>query len=353
MRIAPALTRAGAGLALALAAVSCGDDPTVPGRTPRPSAARDIGDSNTVFGWAEDINASGTVVGWRSTTDGDPRYTPFLWTESGGMTNLGRLPGDTWDAAAVAINDRGEVVGISQSRPFLWTASGGMRGLGMPAGAVFAVPMDISEDGHVAGAWQGADRRQHPVVWTREGGMRELPLPSHIASAVAEGVNSRGEVVGSGCPAPCDVQSPSHALFWPATGAPLDLGVRLGLWDSRAVGITDAGVVAGTLRRRQDSAYVAFTWSASAGLRNLGRFPGAPSSFAAAIGEGGHVVGHSGGRPFDWTAGDGMRDLGTLPGNPTTVHAQATGVDRSGQAAGTIYTGRGPRPVLFVSLSAP
>ena len=353
MRRAPRLVTAGTALALGLAAGACGDDPIVPERLSPPSVARDIGDSNTVFGWAEDINASGQVVGWRLTGDGDPRYTPFLWTEAGGMTNLGRLPGDTWDAAAVAINDRGEVVGISQSRPFLWTASGGMRGLGMPAEAVFAVPMDVSEDGRVAGSWQEAGGKRHPFVWTQEAGMRDLPVPVDIGSASAKGVNARGQAVGEGCTMTCDTGGSSRALVWSATGEVLDLGQRLRVRDSYAAGISDAGVVAGTLRRREGGPAVAFIWSAAAGLRELGTLRGETNSWAEAIGEGGDVVGHSGQRPFAWTAKGGMRDLGTLPDNPATLHSETTGVNRSGQVVGTIHTGRGPRAVMYVTLPAP
>lgn len=294
MRLSPTLALA-AALGIAPGVASCGDDPAVPERTPRPSAA----------------------------------------------------------AAAVAINDRGEVVGVSQNRPFLWTASGGMRSLGVPAGAVFAIAMDISEDGRVVGAWEDAGGKRRPLLWTPGAGVRDLPLPVKIGSAGAYGVNARGQAVGSGCLAPCDATSGSWALTWTATGELFDLGHLLGVWDSQAVGITDDGVVAGTLRRDAGSPWIAFTWSAARGLRELGTLPGAESSFTVAIGDGGHVVGYSGGRPFDWTATDGMRDLGTLPGNPTTLTSQATGINRSGQAAGTIHTGNGPRPVLFVSLSAP
>ena len=337
-------------LGIAAGVAACGDDPTRPGPLGPIAVARDIGDSATVFGWAEDVNASGQVAGWRLTSGGEMHYTPYLWSESGGMQNLGRLPGTSGHAMAGAINDRGDVVGISGDRPFLWTASGGMRDLGLPTGAVSAVPLDVAEDGRVAGTWRDAGGTPHAFVWTAEAGMRDLPVPASMAWASAWGVNSHGQVAGTGCASPCADESLTRALVWPATGEPLDLGLQLGVRSSQAIGITDQGVVAGTLQRRAGGPWTAFTWSASAGLRELGTLPGEENSWAHAIGEGGHVVGSAGSRAFVWTAQGGMRDLGMVPGADTTTHsAQATGVNRWGQAVGTIRNPSSPRPVLFVN----
>lgn len=325
----------------------------MPERQLAPSAARDIGDSVTAHGWAQDINASGQVVGYRMMTVGSGTvYSAYLWTAAGGMTDLGRLPGTTGHAMAGAINDRGDVVGVSGGRPFLWSVGGGMRDLGLPSGATYAVPLDMSEDGRVVGSWGDGDGRMHPFLWTPDGGMRELPVPTPTKFASAWGVNSRGQVVGYGCALPCEDESLTHAFLWSPTGAVVDLGQQLGLRETYAAGITDAGVVAGTLRRASGP-YVAFTWSASKGLRELGTLPGATFSWARGIGEGGHVVGYSGERAFVWTARDGMRDLGQLPGDRLQADLQAEGVNRLGQAVGSVRVPQVPRPVVFVTGSPP
>lgn len=336
------------------ALAACGDDPTVPVRPAIISVARDIGDSTVTHGWAEDINAAGWIVGSGQTTlHADGQYRPFVWSPTGELTVLDRMPGTTGHAMAGAINDRGDVVGYSGKRPYLWTASGGMRDLGLPAGADHAVPMDVSEDGRVVGAWLEAGGRRHPFLWTAEGGMRDLPLPLNVDGAAAHGVNARGQAVGYGCTRPCDATSASWALMWMATGELLDLGRLLGVRQSTAIGITEDGVVAGSLQRRKGGPWVAFTWSTTAGLRELGRLPDATGTMAQAIGEGGHVVGASGRRPFAWTAKDGMRELGGLAGIPSPLDAWASGVNRSGQTVGTIYTHQGPRPVVFVPTPPP
>jgi probable HAF family extracellular repeat protein len=73
--------------------------------------------------WA--INDSGQVVGV-SDLPGDTTFHAFLWTRSTGMKDIGTLPGDAASSAS-AINKRGDVVGISldqnfNPRAFLWEA---------------------------------------------------------------------------------------------------------------------------------------------------------------------------------------------------------------------------------------
>jgi probable HAF family extracellular repeat protein len=74
------------------------------------------------------INQRGDVVGFGNVpggaTPGSFHAHAFLWTRSGGMRDLGTLPGDTL-SEALGINDRGQVVGLSfggaaGQRAFLW-----------------------------------------------------------------------------------------------------------------------------------------------------------------------------------------------------------------------------------------
>ena len=63
------------------------------------------------------INDRGQIVGWSKTGDDFYAYHAFLW-QRGTMTDLGALGGS--DSAAMAINDRGQVVGRSNEHAFLW-----------------------------------------------------------------------------------------------------------------------------------------------------------------------------------------------------------------------------------------
>lgn len=107
------------------------------------------------------INQHGDVVGFANlpggATPGSFRPHAFLWTRSGGMQDLGTLPGDT-RSQALGINDRGQVVGISYggaagARAFLWE-KGVMQDLNalVPAGSDhLSSAGDIDEAGRVTG----------------------------------------------------------------------------------------------------------------------------------------------------------------------------------------------------------
>jgi len=69
------------------------------------------------------INNRGEVVGG-STLHGNMTAHAFLWTKQTGMRDLGTLPGD-FNSGAIQINDKGDVVGVSndasgKARAFLW-----------------------------------------------------------------------------------------------------------------------------------------------------------------------------------------------------------------------------------------
>src|SRR5438309_193538 len=83
--------------------------------------------------YASAINDYSTVAGG-SVTAGNTATHAFVWTQAGGMVDLGTLGGTHSNASA--INDNGMVGGTSStagntaSRAFVWTQAGGMVDLG-------------------------------------------------------------------------------------------------------------------------------------------------------------------------------------------------------------------------------
>ncbi|RZS36998.1 putative HAF family extracellular repeat protein [Herbihabitans rhizosphaerae] len=111
------------------------------------------------------INSRGDVVGTSATANGT--YHAFLWRD-GKMIDLGTLGGPL--SAALAVNDRGDVIGQSYTatsgevHAFLWR-DGRMIDLGAaPDGRSNAV--QLTDTGQIVGDTTTASGESRPVVWT-------------------------------------------------------------------------------------------------------------------------------------------------------------------------------------------
>ena len=98
------------------------------------------------------INSHGQVVGWSTTAAGV--QAAFSWTAAGGIVDLGNL-GGAGGSQAMAVNDNGEVVGRSQTASgdwdaFSWTAGGGMVDLGNLVGD-WGKAVAINDAGQIVG----------------------------------------------------------------------------------------------------------------------------------------------------------------------------------------------------------
>jgi probable HAF family extracellular repeat protein len=179
-------------------------------------------------GFATGANNLGQVVGWAENDVHDPacvspqvlQFRPAVW-ELGPpdqIHDLPLIPGDT-SGAATAINDNGQVVGISgicdqavgrhtARHAVLWE-NGGVADIGNLGAQWWNTPTAINQQGDVVGfagdpAFVEGDIL-HAFIWTRDNGIKALkPLrgrvPQHVDSE-AYGINERRQVVGVSCDA--------------------------------------------------------------------------------------------------------------------------------------------------------
>ncbi len=212
-----------------------------------------------VIGWAENGVHDGACVSPQVL-----QFRPAMWTlgPPDQIQDLPLIPGDT-SGAATAINDNGQIVGISgicdqavgrhtARHAVLWE-NGGVTDLGNLGAQWWNTPTAINQRGDVVGfdgdpAFVEGDI-VHAFMWTREDGIRHLkPLqgrsPKHVDSE-AYGINEARQVVGISCDAnfvDC------RAVIWDHGNTPTDLNELKGSYSARlesAKDINDNGEIAG------------------------------------------------------------------------------------------------------------
>lgn len=165
-------------------------------------------------GAATAINDKGQVVGISGTCDvavgAFSAKHALLW-ENGVAMNLGSLGGKGWNTPT-AINHQGQVVGFSDLpgdvsggtpnanfHAFLWTKEAGMRDLGTLPGDTISEALDINDRGQIVGVSYPSSRA---FLW-EDGVMKDLNTlvasDSPLYLIAAGGINERGEITGQGC----------------------------------------------------------------------------------------------------------------------------------------------------------
>src|SRR5437899_306163 len=199
-------------------------------------------------GFATGANNLGQVVGWAENGVHDPnccctqvlQFRPAVWTlgPPDQIQDLPLIPGDS-SGAATAINDNGQIVGISgicdqavgrhtAKHAVLWE-NGTVTDIYPDAPAPWwNTPTAINQHGDVVGfAGDPASVEGeilHAFIWTKDNGIKVLkPLrgrvPEHVDSE-AYGINEAGQVVGVSCDAE---QNDCRAVIWDHGVYPTDL----------------------------------------------------------------------------------------------------------------------------------
>ena len=223
-----------------------------------------------VNGYAAGVNNAGQVVGWSETSFHDPtcvtgtevlQFLATIWSPGTNQpTALSPLSPDP-DSAATAINDRGQVVGISglcsvavggasAEHALLWEGDV-PHDLGNIGGKAWNTPVAINNHGVIVGfANTSGDERAAlaptAFIWTRANGMRPIAPYGTDTNNIAFDLNESNQVVGQSANSNTGA---ARAFLW-QNGVSSDLNTLVvgptTLNMVLAQGINDAGEISGT-----------------------------------------------------------------------------------------------------------
>jgi len=160
-------------------------------------------------------------------------------------------------------------------------------------------------------------------------------------------LNNWGDLAGRAGDSP---SGKTRATVWNhGSLEPMNLGNLGGGEYSSALGINDAGEVAGAVNTAKS--IVPFISTPTDGLRLIPLLPGDNCGQAYGINKYGHVAGYSSGpngrRAFLWTRRAGVRNLGVLPGGN---YSRACDINDLDEVAGTSTSAAGDRAVLWTKI---
>jgi probable HAF family extracellular repeat protein len=222
-----------------------------------------LGGSNGV---AAGDNRLGQIAGWAETPTHDPtcispqvlRFEAVVYgPKQNQIQELPPFPGDP-DSAATAINDLGQVVGISgicanavggasAAHAVLWE-NGTPSDIGSLGGVAWNTPTAINNHGVIVGfsdlpGDSAASPNYHAFIWTRNTGITDMGTLPGDAFSIAWGINEQGQVVGQSIAA----SGSSRAFLW-QNGVMTDLNTLVAQGPLSLVyanDINDAGEIVG------------------------------------------------------------------------------------------------------------
>lgn len=265
-------------------------------RSAHMTALAPLGGNNS---FAAGANLFGQIVGWAETSAHDatcvsPQVLGFQgaqWDPNGNVHALPPLPGDV-ASAATAINDEGEVAGISgicdnavgaltAEHSVVWNR-GVPQKIPTLGGAAWNTPEMINDRGEVVGFSDrpgdagGANFNAHAFAWTQSGGIADLGTVGSDVISYAYSVNNLGQIVGQSCSAGC---ATSRAVIV-QNGTMYDLNTLLSPSSSTydlifANDINDEGQITGLAVDATTGAAVAFELVPVSGTRASSSAPAA------------------------------------------------------------------------------
>ena len=277
-----------------------------------------LGGQNSWMNWGE-INDRGQIVGYSETAVLDPNgedictfgthltCRPFLWQDFH-MSALPTLGGNNGQASA--INNRGQIVGFA-------------------------------EDGTVDSscpANKTNNRTQLPVLW-ENGKAKALPT-GNDPGGNALWINDKGQIVGF--TGPCGATN--HAAVWDNDNVNTlpDNGTG-----AEAFGNNDRGQIVGFVGSPDGGIPNGALWQNDT-LTNLGILPGDFGGIASGINDKGQVVGSNFDSHFNWAhafiwQNNVMTDLNALfPHNSNLLAVMANKINERGQISGMAIVRSGP-----------
>ncbi len=241
--------------------------------------------------YATGANNRGQVVGWAENGVRDSscntafqilQFRAVIWEPNGEMRELLPLPGDS-TSAATAINDKGQVVGISGA-------------CGIAVGGVSAA---------------------HAVIW-ENGVPTRIPDFGGQTWNTPTAINNDGIVVGFLLPAAAEGTTLFRAFVWTKESGTKMLDQIAGDVRSSALGINGDGTIVG-VSRTAGAVRRAVIWEdANAQVKNLNDLAVAGSPYLLIAGDvnaGGEIAGYT---------GDGFAFLATPDGSPTAAKSNAS-----------------------------
>ncbi|MFN7146869.1 MAG: hypothetical protein ACK4YP_24050, partial [Myxococcota bacterium] len=259
---------------------------------------------------ASAINERGQVVGISATSG--PEQHAFFW-EGGTMTDLGTLGGRhsfAWD-----VNEAGQVVGGAQdaagkTRAVRWDG-GKIVDLGTLEGGEASFALAINGRGQAVGFSQAADGSTHAVLWDNG---RIVDLGGTEAGfSYAVDINERGEVLGMA------TSSTGHEAFVWRDGQRVDVGPPAALWSS-GLDINDAGQVVGSAPVVDQMKMVGYRWSSDGSVETFGL--GGDVVIVAAVNQKGEAAGYGTLVSATPTGIKATRKKGALPELPDAFQTQ-------------------------------
>jgi len=277
------------------------------------------------------VNNRGQIVGYSNTAP--PSSAPHaVKFGDAGPVDLGTLEGGTF-SYALGINNRGQIVGnsgTSSGRAHAFLLTGGvMKDLGTLPGGGSSSATAINDNGQIVGYATAASNETHAVLY-QQGVMSDLgTLPGGDFSE-ATGINNLGQIVGYSTS-----NAGVHAFVY-FNEAMIDIGT-LGGNLSNATGINGAGQIVGLSTPLSNSPALAFLYS-DGSMNALGTLTSGSFQYSKAAGINSYadIVGESSvasgvTHAFIWRGGV-MTDLGTLPGS---TYSTAVAINDQGLVVGS------------------